>query len=76
MDSKSSDVKSMGAHNGHSKSYEIIEHRARRSIKLGKQGGWKAHNLIFIALIYYTGMIIDNCKTFAERLGNQATYKN
>ncbi len=30
---------------------------------------------ILIAMTYYTGMIIDNCKTLAERLGNQATYK-
>eukprot|EP00972_Heterocapsa_arctica_P023557 3471201-Heterocapsa_arctica.AAC.1 len=43
-------------------------------MKLGKQCGWKAHNLRFIATIYYTGMIIDNCKTFTERLGNRATY--
>eukprot|EP00972_Heterocapsa_arctica_P049102 7229095-Heterocapsa_arctica.AAC.1 len=27
-------------------------------------------------MTYYTGMIIDHCKTFAERLDNQATYTN
>jgi hypothetical protein len=67
---------SMGAYSVHSKSYEIIEHRVRPSIKLGKTCGGKAHNLRFIAMISYTGMIINDCKPYTERLGKKETYDN
>eukprot|EP00972_Heterocapsa_arctica_P113555 16437704-Heterocapsa_arctica.AAC.1 len=69
-------LQSMEAYSDHNNISELYHHQVRPSKKLGKTRGGKAHNLLFMVMICYTGNIINDCDSNTERCGKKGSYEH